>query len=611
MNTPFPTTEEYRAALLVLGEAAFSAQPREALQERYEAFCAREAVSAAIVPTFALLREALHLAFPEAMCVAVGCALEAVSLPALTPRELLARCREIGGQPPSPALSSLFIASGNAVSLHPIVVDFLFERAPRLPGGLTLTVPQPGKILHTQGLFEELSTLIDAHLALEEAFPLVIALCGEEGCGRGYIISKLCAQLGAALLTADLRARPPMEELLLTARLYGAMVSIENAIDSAQLEAITSNCGLVFARCASDNLPPQSSRYTVLSRALPKPDSVTREAVLAKALGRAPNAEHIPSLERFSLGQVRTLGLRLRAEEMATGKPAGRQLVTQLLRELPSADIPGAARLECAATLADLVLPAELMRQLAELCAFLKNRETVLNRWGFGAKIPWGRGVSALFYGAPGTGKTLAAAAVANEAGLPLLRVDLSQLTSKYIGETQKNIGGIFKAAARTGSVLFFDEADALFAKRTEAADAQDKYANAETAYLLQRIEGHDGACLLATNLLQNFDEAFRRRIGYMLHFPLPDAGQRELIWRSVFPTEAPLGNLNYAELARQLELSGASIKNCALHGAYRAASAGTAITMEYLLEGAKNEYQKLGKTISAQVRQMLGSHCT
>jgi len=200
----------------------------------------------------------------------------------------------------------------------------------------------------------------------------------------------------------------------------------------------------------------------------------------------------------------------------------------------------------------------------------------------------------------------MAAAALAGDTGLPLLRVDISQLISKYIAETEKNIGRVFDGAAENDCILFFDEADALFARRSDAGDAQDKYANAETAYLLQRVEQYDGICVLATNLLQNFDEAFRRRIGYMLHFPLPDAGQRERIWRGVFPAGAPAADLDYAFLATQLEFSGASIKNCALHAAYLAAVNNSEITMAHVLAGAKNEYAKLGKSLSPQITRMI-----
>ncbi|MEG2204911.1 MAG: ATP-binding protein, partial [Oscillospiraceae bacterium] len=252
--------------------------------------------------------------------------------------------------------------------------------------------------------------------------------------------------------------------------------------------------------------------------------------------------------------------------------------------------------------MSDLVLPAEAKQQIQRLCSFVGVRSTVWKQWGFENKIPYGRGITALFYGASGTGKTLAASIVANELGLPLYRVDLSQLISKYIGETQKNIGQVFDSAKNVDCILFFDEADALFARRGDTSDAQDRYANAETAYLLQRTEQHDGIILMATNLLQNFDEAFRRRIDFMIHFPLPDAALREQLWRGMFPPQAPVGALDFSALAEQLELSGAGIRNCALTAAYLAASKQTAIDMGCVLEAARGEYQKQGKTFPTRL---------
>ena len=199
----------------------------------------------------------------------------------------------------------------------------------------------------------------------------------------------------------------------------------------------------------------------------------------------------------------------------------------------------------------------------------------------------------------------MAAGVVANELGLELYRVDLSQLISKYIGETQKNIGRIFDAARRSGCVLFFDEADALFARRSDASDAQDRYSNAEIAYLLQRTEQYDGIILLATNLLQNFDEAFRRRIGFMVHFTLPDEGQRLRLWRAAFPPAAPAGPMDFALLASQLELSGAGIRSCAVHAAYLAAAEHGDITMDRVIRAARREYEKEGKAFPPRLDAM------
>ncbi|MFR9189906.1 MAG: ATP-binding protein [Anaerotruncus massiliensis (ex Togo et al. 2019)] len=228
---------------------------------------------------------------------------------------------------------------------------------------------------------------------------------------------------------------------------------------------------------------------------------------------------------------------------------AGRGPAEALRRENGQALNQSAQRIQNRKRMEDLVLPPEQKRQLESLCAFARGRETVWKRWG-SRHDPRRSGADRPLLRRGGTGKTLAASVVADELGLPLYRVDLSQLISKYIGETQKNIGRIFDAAENADCILFFDEADALFSRRTEAADAQDRYANAEIAYLLQRTEQYDGIILLATNLLQNFDEAFRQRIGFMIRFPTPDEAMREALWRGIFP-EAPLYDIDYPLLAR------------------------------------------------------------
>jgi cytidylate kinase len=609
MSKPITTTEEYRAELHKLGELVYARKPLADLRERYAAFLAEEQAAEGVFPAFGILCEALGLDEPAALCVALWMYLETSPHPALTIEELLAHGRRLGSPSPRPDLAGIFIANGDKAALHPLITDFLLEREPRLPEGLALIIPAEAELLHTKALYHEILALLNAYTAREDAFPLVIALCGEKGSGRTFLLSQLCREMGAALLKVDGKADPNLDDILLAAKLYGAVLCVENPQNPEQLAAIAAQTGVLFILCAGEEAPPPSGDYTLFRRELPEPDSSSRKKILLATLGNAlPEIDTAMenALHRLNIGQTEQLARRLLAESMAAGTPIDKELFLRLLREQSPPPLAGMTRMDYPGSLSDLILPPALSRQLTELCAFVKRWDTVYKSWGFAEKVPWGRGISALFYGAPGTGKTMAAAVLANETGLPLLRVDISQLISKYIGETQKNIGKIFEQAAKTKGILFFDEADAIFAKRTESADAQDKYANAETAYLLQRMEQHDGVCILATNLLQNFDEAFRRRIGYMLHFPLPDAALREKIWRGIFPASAPTEDIDYALLAEGLELSGASIKNCAVHGAFLAATNGTAITMSYILDGAKNEYQKQGKTISPQLMQAL-----
>jgi hypothetical protein len=245
----------------------------------------------------------------------------------------------------------------------------------------------------------------------------------------------------------------------------------------------------------------------------------------------------------------------------------------------------------------DLVLPPDQLGQLQEICARARHRPLVYDGWGFGRKLAHGRGLQVLFSGPPGTGKTMAAAVIANELGLDLYRIELAQVVSKYIGETEKNLERVFSAAERREVILFFDEADALFGKRSEVKDSHDRYANLEISYLLQRMEAYDGLAILATNLRQHLDEAFLRRLQVSVEFPFPDEAQRRRIWATLFPSEAPLDPaVDFDLLARELKLAGGNLKNIALTAAFYAASDGNAIRLHHLAQAARREYQKLGR---------------
>jgi SpoVK/Ycf46/Vps4 family AAA+-type ATPase len=218
--------------------------------------------------------------------------------------------------------------------------------------------------------------------------------------------------------------------------------------------------------------------------------------------------------------------------------------------------------------------------------------------WGFGGKMALGRGICALFAGPSGTGKTMAASVLARSLHLDLYRVDLAQTVSKYIGETEKNLDRVFRAAEAADAVLFFDEADALFGKRSEVKDAHDRYANLEVGYLLQKMEEYDGLAILATNLRQHIDEAFTRRLRCIVEFPFPDQDGRLRIWRTVFPSAAPLAeDVDLPALARQVRLAGGNIRNIALSAAFLAASDGAPIGQAHLLRAARSEYVKVGRT--------------
>jgi len=245
----------------------------------------------------------------------------------------------------------------------------------------------------------------------------------------------------------------------------------------------------------------------------------------------------------------------------------------------------------------DLVLPADPIAQLHEMCDQMKYRHVVLGEWGFDRKLSMGKGLNALFAGPSGTGKTMAAEVIARDLGLDLYKIDLSTVMSKYVGETEKNLERIFTAARNSNAILFFDEADALFGKRSEVRDAHDRYANVEISYLLQRMEAYDGLVILTSNLSKNMDEAFVRRMHFTVEFPYPDVEDRQRIWAIAFPEEAPLkADIDLELLAERYRLTGGNIRNIALTAAFLAAHDGGVIGMQHLLWATRREYQKMGR---------------
>lgn len=246
----------------------------------------------------------------------------------------------------------------------------------------------------------------------------------------------------------------------------------------------------------------------------------------------------------------------------------------------------------------DLVLPAEQLGVLREIVAQVRQRAMVYHEWGFARTLRRGLGVTALFAGGSGTGKTLAAEVIAAELGLDLFIIDLSQVVSKYIGETEKNLREVFDAAERGGALLLFDEADALFGKRSEVKDSHDRYANLEVSYLLMRMEAYRGLAVLTTNMKQALDQAFMRRIRFVVDFPFPGQAERADIWRRVLPGQVPSEGLDTSRLA-QLTVAGGSIRNIALAGAFLAAEDGGTLEMRHLLSAARTEYQKLERSLS------------
>ena len=305
-------------------------------------------------------------------------------------------------------------------------------------------------------------------------------------------------------------------------------------------------------------------------------------------------------VNQFNLGAaaIANAGAMAGRGDSATHRPVAADL-WEICRSQARARLDDLAqRVEASAGWDDLVLPAFQKQILRDIVVNVRQRARVHDHWGFAAKSSRGLGISALFSGASGTGKTLAAEIMADELCLDLYRIDLSQVVSKYIGETEKNLRRVFDAAETAGAVLLFDEADALFGKRSEVKDSHDRYANIEVSYLLQRMEAYRGLAILTTNMKQALDPAFMRRIRFVVQFPFPDFAEREEIWKRVFPQATPTAELDVARLAR-LNVSGGNIRNIALGAAFVAADENRPVTMAHLLRAARAEYAKLERPLT------------
>jgi ATPase family associated with various cellular activities (AAA) len=337
---------------------------------------------------------------------------------------------------------------------------------------------------------------------------------------------------------------------------------------------------------------------TVLVVEVPMPALGERRSVWA-SLAETDVVDEVAAKFRLSVGQIAEGAEAARLAAAARGEqsllPAdldygARQASSTRIGEL-------ATRLEPAFGWDDLVVPDRQREVLGSISSYLRHRDLVLSEWGYERAVARDQGLKVLFAGESGTGKTMAGQVLAHDLGLDLFRIDLATIVSKYIGETEKNLDRIFDAADGSNAILFFDEADALFGKRSEVRDSHDRYANIEVAYLLQKMESYAGAVILATNFRQNLDEAFLRRLDFVIDFPFPEAEDRERIWHLLLPEAAPLGeDIDVPFLAGQFKLSGGSIRNVSLAAAFLAAEDGASISMRHLIKGVALEYGKLGR---------------
>ncbi len=500
----------------------------------------------------------------------------------------------------------------------------------------------------TPGLDERLqsfSTLMQPTVALEElpihtdiqqtlkilcdrnsiSHSLLLYLQDQGGLGS-RVAAAIAHFMNRSLLTVDLKvAHQSDPNLESTLRLLGREAQSQNAIvyllaidELFNPDSIALNLRLmqllqqysgVTILAGQSPLPPALNAQTV-AITLPLPNFAQRQTYWQTRLndsGIVMEPEAVNQLsDRFRLTPDQIDRAITSAHKQAIyrispfSQPASPNLSDLFVaaREQSGQELQGLAnKLNPHYTWSDLVLTEEALEQLKEICNQAKYRSVVLGQWGFERKLSFGKGISMLFCGPPGTGKTMAAEVIATDLQLDLYRIDLSQIVSKYLGETEKNLDRIFTAADRANAILFFDEADALFGKRSEVKDAHDRYANLEVGYLLQKMEEYTGISVLATNLRQNIDDAFLRRIQTIIEFPFPDETSRYHLWRVVFPAETPLDpSVDFEFLAREIKLAGGNIKNIALAAAFCAASEGRTISMPHLIKAARREYQKSGR---------------
>lgn len=446
--------------------------------------------------------------------------------------------------------------------------------------------------------------------------------------GRG-IAEQLCESLKIHLIEVDLSAlhqaglagtlpfgeglrRIVREALLQPAALYLSGYEKwreEGKEDPSVMESLLREASwLTFIEGAQPRVPAAISEESVfLPFRLSLPDAGRRIEGWKGLIERTPSAMEKEEIESLSLRY--RLSLREMEEAMCLARDrATLRSPTQpevkcddllwACRERSQVHFGGLARsMTPRASWEDLVLPDALLQQLREIVSQVRHRPQVLHAWGFEKKLLLGKGIYILFMGPSGTGKTLAAEVLAQMLGRDLLKVDLSAVVSKYIGETEKNLKRIFSGAERSDAILLFDEADALFGKRSEVKDAHDRYANIEVNYLLQRLEEFEGMVILATNFAQNIDDAFSRRIQMSVEFPFPNETSRLEIWKKHLPKEAPLAEgVDLGFLASQFKIAGGNIRNIVLNAAFLAAEAGGPIEMAHLLQATRREYEKMGK---------------
>jgi hypothetical protein len=437
----------------------------------------------------------------------------------------------------------------------------------------------------------------------------VIQLVGIDASARSVVAAAAGALLGIRLFAIRAEAIPASPaEFAALMRLWEREAILSNLAlmivchDGDTTHALRWAEAARFPVCISSRERLPFDGRPVLTYEILKPTSAEQRTLWKELLGAEAarlNGQMDLMVTQFDLDAHSIVAIA--AGVMKTGETHRGDLGDSLWRACRSHALPRlgdlAQHLPPIATWEDLVLPKQQIETLKDVSTHVRQRMKVYETWGFAAKSARGLGISALFAGVSGTGKTMAAEVLANELKLDLYRIDLSQVVSKYIGETEKNLRRVFDAAEECGAVLLFDEADALFGKRSEVKDSHDRYANVEVSYLLQRMESYRGLAILTTNMKEALDPAFLRRIRFVVQFPFPDVEGRAEIWKRVFPARTPTEGLDALQLAR-LNVAGGNIRNIAVNAAFLAAEANQPVRMSHLQRAARMEYAKLERPL-------------
>lgn len=489
------------------------------------------------------------------------------------------------------------------LTLAPSVVAFL-QSTPSDPQLGRLVAPLPVSELCLQAADVERTRQALIRKAEQLVYLVAPAKMGKETLFAALLAEHNCKLLAVA--ESSLRARPLEEmcrQLFCETLVHGAVVGISPSAvsDSSgplfdELAATLFRSGLPMV-VASASVPLESDvPHTMLSLALPTAE--TRTALLERLLPECDRLAELSSRFRLTPGRLCEVAHQAKEAALFSGKK-----VTSAELELAVSQKMGrqvsvlGTKIVDAQTWQDVVLPPETLDAVQEMISRARHRQKVMEEWGFERKLSKGVGLSALFAGPPGTGKTMLAGLIARELGLDLYQIDLSRVVSKYIGETEKNLAQVFDAAEGASVLLLFDEADSLFSKRTEVKSSNDRYSNLEINYLLQRMERFDGISILTTNLEGSIDPAFKRRLSFRVAFPLPDAKEREELWQRMLPKEAEVqGALHFTDLAQRYEFTGGNIRNAMLRAAFLAAGESRALSLDHIRRAIVLEYRDAGK---------------